>query len=185
MNTPICKCCEQEINENYGIYYTLQDEPYCESCESQAWSYANTVVVCENGENKKYLWCSEFGFRDTEYWEDTDPDGVESFKYIKTDGWRGYWDPVIAPGYVTLASGWSTGRWEDVAYKHKFNDLVESIHEGEIECPFKIVFAFGLTSNVFSVASDVVILESELERFTQWLAMEAGLTVEELSQSLR
>lgn len=182
----LCSCCKKEIDEDRDpVYFTQSGEVYCESCESGAWDYANTVVVCEIGENKKYIWCAEFGFRDTENWEDESPDGVDGFKYIKTDGWRGYWEPEIAPGYVTLASGWSTGRWEDVAYKHKFNDLVDAIHEGEIECPFKIVFAFGLTSNVFSVSSDVVIRKYDLEEFTEWLAVEAGITTEELSLSLR
>lgn len=186
MNTQtICACCEQEINENDGIYYTQDDKPYCESCESGAWDYSNTVVECHQGENTRYIWCAEFGFRHTEYWEEVNPDGVDGFKYIRTDGWRGYWDPVIAEGYTTLASGWSTGRWDDVAYKHKFNDLVEGIHQGELECPCKVIFAFGLTSNVFSVASDVIIREKDLEAFQEWLCQEAGITIEELQNSLR
>lgn len=185
MNTiTICACCEQEINENYGIFYTLDDKPYCETCEGDAWQYASSVVVCSGGENKKYIWCDEFGFRDAEWWEQSDPDAVTGFKYIRTDAWRGYWDPIIADGYITLASGWSTGRWDDVAYKHKFNDLVDGIYEGQLECPVEVTFAFGLTSNVFSAASDIIIKESALERFQEWLCEEAGITVEELKRSL-
>lgn len=186
MNTQtLCASCQQEINENDGIFYTLDDQPFCESCESSAWDYHNSVVVSHEGENSRYLWCSEFGFRDAEYWEESTPDGVTGFKYIKTDGWRGYWEPIIEEGYTTLASGWSTGRWDDVSYKHKFNDLVESIHEGQIECPIKIIFAFGLTSNVFSVASDVIVREKDVEAFQSWLCEETGISVEQLIQSLK
>lgn len=183
--TIICACCEQEINENYGIYYTQDDKPYCETCESEAWQYANTVVTVQDGETARHIWCQEFGFRDTDFWEESAPEGVDGFKYIRTDGWRGYWDPIVSEGYTSLASGWSTGRWDDVAYKHKFNDLVDSIQEGQLECPYKIVFAFGLTSNVFSTASDVIIKESDLDGFQTWLCTEAGITVEELKQSLK
>lgn len=181
----ICACCEQEINENYGIYYTQDDKPYCESCEGEAWNYANTVVTVHLGQETRHIWCQEFGFRDTDFWYDTAPEAVTGFTYIRTDGWRGYWDTVVADGYTTLASGWSTGRWDDVSYKHKFNDLVDGIHEGTLECPYMITFAFGMTSNVFSTASDVIIKESDLEGFQNWLCNEAGITVEELKQSLK
>ena len=90
-----CSCCEQEINENYGIYYTQADEPYCEQCESQAWQYASSVLVTQHGETRKLLWTSEFGFRDSEWWEETTPNGVTGFKYVRTDAWRGYWNPIL------------------------------------------------------------------------------------------
>jgi len=184
MNTiTLCSCCEREINENEGINYTLDDQPYCDSCEGQSWQYSNSVVAYSDGEIQRFDWCSEFGFRDQD-WIPSGPDAVTGFKYIRTDAWRGYWDPIIAEGYTTLASGWSTGQWDDVSYKHKFNDLVDSIHDGEIECPFEITFAFGMTSNVFSTASDVIIKESDMERFQEWLCEEAGITVEELKRSL-
>lgn len=185
MQTTKCACCEAEITENDFICYTLDDQPYCESCEGEAWNYANTVVTTQNGESKKYIWCAEFGFRDAEYWEESDPNGVSGFKYVRTDAWRGYWDVEIAEGYTALASGWSTGRWSDVSYKHRFNDFVDQIGQGEVECPFEIIFAFGLTSNVFSVSSDVIIKTRELDSFTEWLAGEMGMEVDDLESALR
>lgn len=180
----ICKCCEQEINENHGIWFNKEGETYCENCESEAWNYASSVLVCKDGEIRKHLWCSDFGFRDTEWWEESSPNGVSGFKYVKTDAWRGYWDPIIEDGYITLASGWSTGRYEDVSWKHTFNDFVEQIAEGEY-CPYEIVFAFGLTSNVFSVASDVIIKEADLDGFTEWLGETIGITPEQLKTALK
>ena len=182
--TPQCSCCENPINENYGIYYNNNGDHFCESCESDAWQYASSVLVAKDGEIRKHLWCSDFGFRDTEWWEESSPNGVSGFKYVKTDAWRGYWDPIIEDGYITLASGWSTGRYEDVSWKHTFNDFVEQIAEGEY-CPYEIVFAFGLTSNVFSVASDVIIKEADLEGFTEWLGETIGITPEQLKTALK
>jgi hypothetical protein len=181
----LCSCCKKEINEDRDpVYFTQSGEVYCEGCESDAWQYANTVIVCKDGENRKYIWCQEFGFRDTEWWEEASPNGVERFNYVRTDGWRGYWDTIVEDGYTTLASGWSTGRWSDVPWKHKFNDFVDSIADGEVECPFELIFSFGLTSNVFSTSSDVIIRESKLEAFTEWLAEEMGTTLEEIRHSL-
>lgn len=185
METTNCSQCNCELTENDFIAYSTSDEAYCETCESEAWQYANTVLVVQHGETKKYLHCTEFGFRDAEYWEEASPNGVTGFKYVRTDAWRGYHDPIIEDGYTTLASGWSTGNWSDVAYKHKFNDFVNEIAEGEIECPYELVFAFGLTSNVFSVSSDVIIKTNELESFTEWLAEYTGYTVEDLESALR
>lgn len=181
----LCSCCQKGINEDDGVYYTLDNKPYCDTCYYESWNYANTVITAHNGDIVRYMWCQEFGFRDNEFWEETSPDGVDGFKYIRTDGWRGYWDPVVSEGYTALASGWSTGRWDDVAYKHNFNDLVDAILEGTLECPFAVVFAFGITSNVFSTASDVIIKSSDLEAFQEWLCQEAGITTEELIHSLK
>lgn len=181
--TPQCSSCKEAVSEDY-VFYNKEGEHFCESCESDAWQYASSVVVAEGGEIRKHLWCSDFGFRDAEWWEESTPNGVEGFKYIRTDGWRGYWDVEIAHGYTTLASGWSTGRYDDVSWKHTFNDFVEKIAEGEY-CPYEIVFAFGLTSNVFSVASDVIIKEADLEGFTEWLGESLGITSEQLNSALK
>lgn len=181
----ICSCCEQEINENYGIHYTQDDKPVCDRCEGEAWNYASSVLVTKNGETKKYLWCSDFGFRDAEWWEDRSPNGVKGFKYVRTDAWRGYWDPIVEDGFITLASGWSTGNYDDVSWKHAFNDFVDEIAQGNAECPFEVIFAFGLTSNVFSVASDIIIRTRDLEAFTEWVAEETGYTITQLQKALK
>lgn len=185
MQTTHCSQCNCELTEDDFIAYSKSDEVYCESCEQSAWDYSNSVLVVKDGETKKYIHCTEFGFRDAEYWAESSPNGVADFKYVRTDGWRGYHDPVIEDGYTTLASGWSTGRYSDVAYKHKFNDFVDQIAEGEIECPFELIFAFGLTSNVFSVSSDVIIRTKDLDAFTEWLAEYTGYSVEDLEYSLK
>jgi hypothetical protein len=180
-----CDGCEKCLDNDRDFFaYGKDDKIYCESCESSAWDYSNTVVVVQDGEITKYRWCSEFGYRNTEDWEEADLDSVTGFEYVRTDGWRGYWNAQIGEDYTVVANGWSTGRWEDVAYKHDFNDFVEKIGSGDLECPFELVFAYGLTSNVFSVSSDVVIKESDLETFTEWIAQEAGLSVEDLKNAL-
>lgn len=179
-----CKHCESVIEENDFYTDDKNGDPVCESCEQSAWGYANTVVVYNLSEKQTFKWCDEFGFRD-DYWEERNPKAVSGFKYVRTDGWRGYWDVIIADGYKTVAFGWSTGRWDDVPWKHLFNDFCESISEGEVECPFELTFAFGLTSNVFSVSSDIIIKESEMDSFLEWMSAELGYGAEELNNALK
>lgn len=184
MQTTKCASCEAEITENDFVAITIDGKDLCESCEQSSWEYANTVVTVKGYETKKYLWCQDFGFRDAENWDDESPNGVNGFKYIRTDGWRGYWDVEIDDRYTNIANGWSTGRWSDVAYKHSFNDFVEQIQGGEVYCPFELIFSFALTSNVFSVTSDVIILTRDVDAFNEWIADELGLTVEDLQSAL-
>lgn len=183
----LCKCsgCDAELNENDFVATNLKGESLCESCETSAWQYSNSVIVAHEGEVKTYEWCSDFGFRDCEYYEYSDPAGVDGFTYHRSDAWRGYWSPDVSKGFIDIASGWATGDYSDVPWKHKFNALVDDIQSGELSCPYKVVFAFGLTSNVFSTSTDVLVKEAELERFTNWLQEEAGLSIDELKLSLK
>lgn len=183
--THACASCNKEIGENDFVAINCKGESICESCEQNAWDYSCSVIKSQHGTICNFQWCEEFGFRDTQYWGERQPNGVDGFKYIRTDGWRGYWDVVIAEGYTTLASGWATGRWDDVSYKHGFNELVENIQDGTLECPYELIFAFGLTSNVFSISSDVIIRKSDIENFSEWLVEEAGLSIEDLQSALR
>lgn len=188
MENQLVKCahCECELNTENDFYtFDKEGREVCESCEQSAWSYANTVIEVENGEKTRYVWCDDFGFRNAEYWEEDEPSAVDGFKYVRTDAWRGYWDVVVNDYYTNIASGWSTGNWDDVKWKHAFNKLVEDIAEGDLECPYKVTFAFGLTSNVFSVSSDILIKKSDEEGFIEWLCEEAGITIDEVREALR
>lgn len=181
-----CKCehCDGYLHENDFYTYDKQDKITCESCEQSAWDHPNTVVVINGDEKKTYRWCQEFGYRNAEDWEEAEIDAVPEFNYVRTDGWRGHWNPKIGEGYISIANGWTTGRWDDVSYKHGFNDFVDQIGSGELYCPFELIFAYGLTSNVFSVAGEVIIRESDFDAFSEWIAQEAGLTVEDLRDAL-
>lgn len=181
-----CESCQADIDTDTDLFYTtIEGQDICESCEQYAWEYPCQVITTLRGEVDKYLWCREFGFRDTEYFEEAQSEAVQSFKYVRTDGWHGYWDVVLGSGYTNLASGWATGYYDDVSWKHKFNNLVDSVLEGRLECPYEIIFAFAPTSNIFSTSSDVICRESDVEGITQWLCDEAGITIDELKQSLK
>lgn len=179
-----CIDCGSEFDSDREGTITIAGETICESCESSAWDYSSSVVVCEEEEIKTYSWCEHFGFRETKYWEEENPKGVDGFKYVKTDGWRGYWDVEVNENYVQYASGWSTGRWDDVSYKHNFNDLCDAIQSGNILAPVPVIFAFGLTSNVFSLSTDIILRKNDVEQFESWVELELGINPQNLKNSL-
>lgn len=182
-----CAHCGEEFNSDNGGTTDKNGEPICESCESNAWNYSNVVTVAKGGEVTEYIWCSEFGFRTREYLEEVNgghPDGVIDWKYKQTDGWRGYHYPELEEGWITIMDGWTTGNWDDVPWKHKFNDFAGKIFSGEVECPFTVVIASGLTSNVFSTTADVIVKESDAEAFTEWVNAEMGYSIEDLKRAL-
>lgn len=183
----LCKCsqCETELNENDFCAYDLNGAPVCESCENSAWDYANTVVTVHGNDRNVYLWCDTFGFRNRDSYEEENPSGVDGFEYKRTDAWRGYWDVEIAHGYQAIATGWSTGDYTDVPWKKAFHQLTDAIAEGEAEPPVEVIFAMGLTSNVFSMSTDIIIRTCDLQRFTEWMSEEIGITVEALQNSLK
>lgn len=178
-----CKHCENEINA--WSVTAIDGQEVCEDCASSSWDNPCIVYEVENGEVLKYEWCSDFGFRDGEYFEEAEPEAVEGFKYVRTDAWRGYYDSIISDGYTATASGWCTDRHDDVAYKHVYNDLVDAILGGEVSCPYKIVFAFAPTSNVFSVASDVIVREGEEDTVKDWIQKQMNISSEQIETSLK
>lgn len=181
-----CASCQAEIDtDRDGSYITRSGEEICESCEQSAWEYPCQVIEVVGGESTKYLWCSEFGYRNAEYFEEAEVEAIPEFKYVRTDGWRGYWDVVLGSGYKSIASGWSTGYYDDVQYKHLFNDLCDQIMEGEVFPPVKVYFAFAPTSNVFSTSSDIIIREADEEAFIGWLSDEMGIEIEDVKKALR
>lgn len=147
-------------------------------------NYPNTVLVIESGEIKKIHDFGIMGWRDEHYEMVDAPDGVEKLEYKSTDAWRGYHYPVIEDGYMTVADGWATGRWSDVPWKHKFNDFVDALSNGSMICPVKIVITCGLTSNVFSTSINVIIAESDFDKFNEWMVEESGMSIEDMKSAL-
>ncbi len=109
---------------------------------------------------------------------DSPPDWFDGFgsHYVSTDGWRGYTDVDYDRGqWQAYASGWLTGYPDgSTSYKMTAADLHNKLWEGELTVPFPIVWFFGVTSNVFSQTSDILIPADREDDFTEWLTTVAG-----------
>lgn len=109
-------------------------------------------------------------------------DGSFGTHYHHSDGWRGYsvvdYDHDI---WEEFAGGWVTG-FPDEATSHKMSaaELHNELYAGNITPPFPIVWFFGVTSNVFSMSSDILIPAGKSEEFETWINQVNGFDDEEI-----
>lgn len=188
-----CDCCEQEIDQDLDFWaYDRDDEILCEECYHQAMDRATVIQTWspQDQETKKYYYPHEIGKAFNVYWEEiyTDDDDkhqpVEDCKWVNSSAWRGYMDVEFKDGWKDIESGWATGYWEDVSWKHKFNDLVQEIIGENSGCPVMVSIVSSLTSNVFSQATSILVRSKDEEAFLDWLENEYGMTREQLKTSL-
>lgn len=190
-NQTICSVCEEHIEEHeYHQDNFKTGEPVCEGCVENSYAYPMlTSTTYQDGEKERVMYNDTLGaFIDYEYGEmyEESPDysPVETAKWVSTSAWRGYMGFDLKPGWISLESGWATGRHDDVAWKHAFNDFVDELEEGELYTHFPIVVVSAPTSNVFSTAIDVCVRERDVDTFWEAVGEHCGLTAEALKTSL-
>ena len=122
--------------------------------------------------------------RDYDMEPDWFDDGGFGSKYVRTDGWRGYTQVTHNDTWEEYAGGWVTGYPDEyTSYKMTAADLHNALYAGELEAPFPIVWFFGITSNVFSQTSDILIPAGRKTEFETWLAGVAGLDPEKVQHA--
>jgi len=190
---PIQNCteCGYEINQDYDFYeYNGKDEIICDGCYESHWESA--VMVYEFDPNEESVRRLDYAFnldktRDVDNYDTYEgtPICIKSAGWKSTDGWRGFIDVKFADGYNSIASGWSTDRYDDVKWKWNFNDFVEQIIKGTLVPPTSVWFVFAQTSNIFSTAADIVLQKKDEKKFLKWLAQETGMTRLQLQDALK
>jgi len=183
--------CGYEINQDYDFYeYNGKDEIICDGCYESHWESA--VMVYEFDPNEESVRRLDYAFnldktRDVDNYDTYEgtPICIKSAGWKSTDGWRGFIDVKFADGYNSIASGWSTDRYDDVKWKWNFNDFVEQIIKGTLVPPTSVWFVFAQTSNIFSTAADIVLQKKDEKKFLKWLAQETGMTRLQLQDALK
>lgn len=200
-----CKGCGEFFDPEYdSAYYTREGELRCFSCYEAAEQYASTVVAIlpqtEPGDVDNETLYSEvittkfddeftyYSLSEDEIFDAEDesyPEPVKSQGYHRTDGWRGYTTFEFLEGFETVESGWVTGYPDETTRrKADIGELFESLKSGELVPPVALYWVFGITSNVFSVACDIVVRSEDREQLEAWLEECAGTSVEDLHYQL-
>jgi len=163
-----CSGCNEKILKDGEFFNGISGKIYCEGCYEAAWEHPSTVIEFKpDGSHETVQFCPEFGsIEDGEI-----PKPIKSQKWIKTDAWRGYTDWELQDGFIEIADGWITG-WPDESVQRKLelNDIFEDLKEGKLIPPCTIYWIFGITSNVFSTASAIVVKKEDREVFEKWLS---------------
>ena len=190
-NQVTCSVCEDHIEEHEYYQDNLKTgEPVCEACVDNSYAYPMlTSTTYQDGEKQRVMYNDTLGaFIDYEYGdmyeESPDYSPVETANWVSTSAWRGYMGFQQKPGWISLESGWATGRYDDVSWKHDFNDFIESLEAGDVVTDFPIVIVSAPTSNVFSTSIDVLVRKRDSEAFWEMYRENFGLSPEDLTRSL-
>lgn len=156
----------------YGVFDT--EEGYCvETCDDEDDARAELAKVLadvgqdEDTEDPRFFIVDAHNYDIVPEWFS---DGGFGARWVSTDAWRGYSQVTHNDTWEDYAGGWVTGYPDDtVRHKVVAADLFEALMMGRIEPPFPIVWFFGVTSNVFSTASDMLVPADRSDEFDAWL----------------
>ena len=164
-----CISCDEKINIDVDDYnYTEDNDLLCEGCFSD--DLNNPIATIINKDGVKH-YKSEYNFINDngDFGLDTCFNGiaeyVESIKYHKTDGWRGYYEGITPKGYKRVKNQWFCGF--DGYNMDSFMDNLNEILENDIDyisC-FNFFVSVLRTTNVFSQCLEVYVKENQKEEF--------------------
>jgi len=193
VDEPIQKCseCGYEINQDYDRYeYKASGDIICDECSNS--HFESAVRVYEYTGPGEAVGVLDYAYgldktREANNYDEYEgaPECIKSAAWNSTSAWRGYVEVKFNEGYNSIASGWSTDRYDDVKWKWNFNDFVEQVCEGNLEPPTPVWFVFAQTSNIFSTATDIVLRKKDEQKFLKWLAQETGMTRMQLEEALK
>jgi hypothetical protein len=169
---------EHDQESTIATFGEHKDAVICGSCrESDLGDSASTIMLFQADGEREVVRFGDFlaEVREPEYamgeeapsWFD---DMIKKRNYVRTDGWRGYFDTTPEGEFKKITSGWVTGYPDDtVAYKMDAAELFEKLRDGDVEPPVEIYWLFEPTSNVFSTASEIFVKTADYDKAAEWL----------------
>lgn len=153
-------------------YANLTDREICYYCYESENEHQSTLVRFDPDGSYEVVKFGDEIARDSEYGEEPPPWFWEVFTkrdYVPTDAWRGHYDTKLT-GLKKITSGWVTG-YPDDSVRHKLtaSDLYQKMTEGSVTAPVPVYWLFEPTSNVFSMASEILVREADYEAAMEWL----------------
>ena len=191
-NILVCSNCEAEVHTDTDYTYDKRGDLLCEECHNLTFDSISTVHIYDHMtcEVKRWMFNPMTGLPYNEYGDelrggDTDMMPVDDVNWVSTDAWRGYYKADIKDGFTPISEGWATGRWDDVTWKHGFNDLFDAVFtDDEVYPPCDVFCVASPTSNVFSTGTTLIVRSRDEEVFASWLEAEYGMTRDELDGAL-
>lgn len=155
-----CSLCGVEVSENDSTF-TRDYEVACYGCEEAEMNYASRCLHANEDGVEMIEFSKNFG----DY-----PEPVKEECYKHTSAWRGYTYWIYEDGFELVEDGWITGYADSTTQrKVELSDLYDMIRNKEAYPPCDMWWLFGVTSNIFSQSSDIVIRFKDKEIFISWL----------------
>lgn len=197
-DTLVCGACGAETHrrctdyEECGSDWLTLDEvtlgyngqPYCDPCREVDLQNASAIVRL--GPDAEPEGADRIRFGNThadvddlpDWFTALFPDGKPARHYHRSDAGRGYYDtPKIMVGVTSIAEGWVTGDYDDVAYKADTHRLANVLNEHRP--PVDVFVLTEPTSNVFSTAAEILVADGDIDAAWAYLT-EHGFTPEGL-----
>lgn len=183
-----CPVCEEWYGErdweNEGNYGDLTDTSLCDKCYYSDLGDHASILVRYTTEGKErvvfgdHTASGEYG-EAPDWFEGLLPKPWTGRPYVRTDGWRGYFNTTLN-GLVRLQDGWVGA----APWKHSLADFVEALDAETEVPPAKLYVLYEPTSNVFSTASEWLCEPESEETIKTWLASRGWAVEEELRSAL-
>jgi hypothetical protein len=181
--TVFCSQCGTELADKERTHPDVHGGKACHDCFTQAEETSSLFEKYDiDGSSQTCRLHSEFGNL-TKRTPDF-PAPVSKIFWVKTDGWRGHTDWELDAGYIKVGDGW-IANFPDQSTQRKISlsKIRDKMIAKESKPPCPVYWLFGITSNLFSQASCVVIHENRKEDFAAWLKAEHGWTLEDLEEA--
>ncbi|RLI84082.1 hypothetical protein DRP07_02250 [Archaeoglobales archaeon] len=177
-----CKICGEEIKEGHELYSDKLDATLCEYCFDAEKDYPQGTVIVfypKEGTVDKFIIYSvedvhlSQSISSLDEYDDLNFDILMEenspiqFKWVSTDPWRGYYEPV-AGEWVKIHEDAILHGSKDAEYLGRFyENLKKILWEAKID--FAIVF--GTTSNVFSTGFDILVKKEDFESVVELMKL--------------
>lgn len=159
-----CTFCDAELDENTAMVsdeHSLQPgESLCEPCYSDDETVASIRIFRPDGSEEM------LGFGEVTAISEVDGDlgGMEddhgwSFGYMRTDGWRGYYDEVVPEGWTRLDTDGCAMMMSEQA--ERLEDLDGRIRQVAAQRGLEVARVTARTSNVCSQAYSIYVKGDE------------------------
>jgi len=176
-----CEGCYESGEEHAST--VVEIVPRTEADDEDNETLYNDIIVTHFDEDFTYIVTCNGEYADA-YEDDPLPEPVKSQTWKHTGGYHGYTAFEFLDGFEVVMDGWVTG-WPDETTKRKadIGQLFEDIKSGELPCPVRLFWVFGTTSNIFSIATDIVVASADRKQLEEWLVY-VGNDVETLKYQL-
>lgn len=180
-----CKGCEEEFRatefEETATYANILGDLICEGCIELEHERPSTLIKW-NGKKEVIHWGDYMAWTEDGddppawFWELL---GKNRREWHSTDSWRGYYETKLN-GLVSLVEGWVTDfPDETTADKARAGNLLVMLNNDRDPLPGELFWLFEPTSNVFSIASEILVKEEDRKAIVGWLKKH-GYSIEDL-----
>jgi len=168
------KLTNEKIDPNTDTYYEDRfGDFYNEGSYEYMWENPSTIFEIGPNGVITLKFNNSFGMMDMD--EDGEmslkmPEPIKEEKWANTGGYHGHTDWVLNNGFVKYSEGWVTG-YPDETTKRKaeLSELYDDLRTGKLVPPVTIWWVFGVTSNIFSTSSSIIIKKKNMKKLNKWL----------------